>query len=59
MGGRRDGWIGGFAKVDNVFLRLGGFAKVDNRFGFEKWIQGGSIGFEFARVGKREDKGGV
>jgi hypothetical protein len=30
MGG---GWVGGFAKVDNVFLRLGGFAKVDNRFG--------------------------
>jgi hypothetical protein len=41
MGGRRDGW---FAKVDNVFLRLGGFAKVDNRFGYEKWLQGGSIG---------------
>jgi hypothetical protein len=51
MGGRcvRYGWIGGqrngwFAKVDNVFLRLGGFAKVDNRFGYEKWLQGGSIG---------------
>jgi hypothetical protein len=29
--------LGGFAKVDNVFLRLGGFAKVDNRFGYEKW----------------------
>jgi len=29
--------MGGFAKVDNVFLRLGGFAKVDNRFGYEKW----------------------
>jgi len=37
-GGRRDGrtvcevwvdrWAGGFANVDNVFLRLGGFAKV-------------------------------
>jgi len=25
---RRDGW----------------FAKVDNRFGYEKWLQGGSIG---------------
>jgi len=36
--------MGGFAKVDNVFLRLGGFAKVDNRFGYEKWLQGGSIG---------------
>jgi len=53
MGGRcvRYGWIGGqrngwFAKVDNVFLRLGGFAKVDNRFGYEKWLQGGSIGFK-------------
>ena len=46
---RRDGWAEGwvdgwFAKVDNVFLRLGGFAKVDNRFGYEKWLQGGSIG---------------
>ena len=41
MGGWADGW---FAKVDNVFLRLGGFAKVDNRFGYEKWLQGGSIG---------------
>jgi hypothetical protein len=39
---RRDGW---FAKVDNVFLRLGGFAKVDNRFGYEKWLQGGSKGW--------------
>jgi hypothetical protein len=36
--------VGGFAKVDNVFLLLGGFAKVDNRFGYEKWLQGGSIG---------------
>ena len=55
MNGRRDGrrercevwvdrWAGGFAKVDNVFLRLGGFAKVDNRFVYEKWLQGGSIG---------------
>jgi hypothetical protein len=33
--------MGGFAKVDNVFLRLGGFAKVDNRFVYEKWLQGG------------------
>ena len=41
VGGQRNGW---FAKVDNVFLRLGGFAKVDNRFGYEKWLQGGSIG---------------
>jgi hypothetical protein len=30
---RVDGWMGGFAKVDNVFHRLGGFAKVDNGFG--------------------------
>ena len=29
----RNGWMGGFEKVDNVFLRLGGFAKVDNGFG--------------------------
>ena len=54
MNGRRDGrrercevwvdrWAGGFAKVDNVFLRLGGFAKVDNRFGYEKWLQGRDI----------------
>ena len=27
------GWMGGFAKVDDVFLWLGGFAKVDNVFG--------------------------
>ena len=51
MGGRyvRYGWIGRdgwFAKVDNVFLRLGGFTKVDNRFGYEKWLQGGSIGLD-------------
>jgi hypothetical protein len=31
MGGWVDGWMGGFAKVDN-------------RFGYEKWIQGGCIG---------------
>jgi len=42
MGGQRDGWMGGFAKVDNVFLRLGGLANVDNGFGYEKWLQGGS-----------------
>ncbi len=44
MAGCVYGWDGWFAKVDNVFLRLGGFAKVDNRFGYEKWLQGGSIG---------------
>ena len=38
---------------------MGGFVKVDNSFGYEKWLQGGSIGFEFARVGEREDKGVV
>jgi hypothetical protein len=38
---------------------VGGFAKVDNGFGYEKYLQGGSIGFEFARVGEREDKGGL
>ena len=42
---RRDGWLGGFAKVDNVFLRLGGFAKVDNRFGLILSLQGGCIGW--------------
>jgi hypothetical protein len=31
MNGRRDGWMGGFAKVDN-------------RFENEKWIQGGCKG---------------
>ena len=41
-----DRWAGGFAKVDNVFLRLGGFAKVDNRFVYEKWLQGGSKGYD-------------
>ncbi len=37
---------------------MGGFAKVDNGFGYEKWLQGGGIGFEFAQVGERQDKGG-
>jgi hypothetical protein len=36
-----------------------GLQKVDNRFGYGKWLQGGSIGFEFAQVGEREDKGGA
>ena len=31
MGGRRNGWMGGFANVDN-------------RFGYEKWLQGGCKG---------------
>jgi hypothetical protein len=37
MGGFKewaDGWVCGMV----------GFAKVDNRFGYEKWLQGGSIG---------------
>jgi hypothetical protein len=38
---------------------MGGFVKGDNSFGYEKWLRGGSIDFEFARVGEREDKGGV
>ena len=42
--GLRNGRMGGFAKVDNVFLRLGGFAKVDNRFGLILSLQGGCIG---------------
>ena len=42
---RRNGWVGGFAKVDNVFLLLGGFAKVDNRFGLILSLQGGSKGW--------------
>jgi hypothetical protein len=33
MGGCRNGWMGGFAKVDN-------------RFGYEKWLQVGSIGLD-------------
>jgi hypothetical protein len=36
---------------------LGGFAKVDNRFGYGEIVTRGA--FEFARVGEREDKGGV
>jgi hypothetical protein len=43
--GQTEGLKGGFAKVDNVFLRLGGFAKVDKRFGYEKWLQGGCKGW--------------
>ena len=34
---RRDGWVG-------WLRRDGWFAKVDNRFGYEKWLPGGSIG---------------
>ena len=30
--------------------RMGGFAKVDNRFGYEKWLQGGSIGLGFINI---------
>ena len=37
---------------------MGKFAKVDNRFGYEKWLPGGSTGFEFARVGERKTIGG-
>jgi hypothetical protein len=50
VGGWAEGWVDGW---------MGEFAEVDNRFGYEKWLQGGSIGFEFALVGEREDKGGV
>ena len=45
VGAIMNGWVGGFAKVDNVFLRLGGFAKVDNRFGLILSLQGGCIGW--------------
>jgi hypothetical protein len=37
---------------------MGGFANVDDRFGYEKWLPGGSTGFEFARVGERKTRGG-
>jgi hypothetical protein len=49
MGGFKE-WVDGW---------MGGFVKVDNRFGYEKCLQGGSIGFEFARVGERKDKRGI
>ena len=35
---------GGKNKVFIKPLALGWFVKVDNRFGYEKWLQGGSIG---------------
>ena len=35
------GWVGCEEWVDRWD---GWFAKVDNRFGYEKWLQGGSIG---------------
>ena len=38
---------------------MGGFAKVDDGLGLILSVQGGSIGFEFARVGEREDNGGI
>jgi len=31
-------------RVKGWLHRDGWFAKVDNRFGYEKWLQGGSIG---------------
>ncbi len=42
MGGGMGGRAGG--RADGMGLGMGGFAKVDNRFGYEKWLQGGSIG---------------
>jgi hypothetical protein len=52
----RKGWVadswrihGGFM-ADSWRIHVGfmadGFAKVDNDFGYEKWLQGGSIGFD-------------
>ena len=40
--GLRNGWVDGMGGW--VGGGMGGFAKVDNRFGYEKWLQGGSIG---------------
>ena len=52
MGGFKewvDGWAEGktkgFIKTKSLGWMagwVGGFAKVDNRFGYEKWLQGGS-----------------
>jgi hypothetical protein len=39
-GGFRNGWMGGWVGLRNWWV--GGFAKVDNRFGYQKWLQGGS-----------------
>ena len=38
---------------------MGGFANVDDGLWLILSVQGGSIGFEFARVGEREDNGGI
>ena len=45
--GQTEGLKVGCVGKNKVFVKplaLGWFAKVDNRFGYEKWLQGGSIG---------------
>jgi hypothetical protein len=44
--GQTEGLKVGCIGKNKVFIKplaLGWFAKVDNRFGYEKWLQGGSI----------------
>ena len=47
---RRDGWAEGWVGGGMGGRRDGWFAKVDNRFGYEKWLQGGSIGLGFINI---------
>jgi hypothetical protein len=45
MGGRiHGGFMADSWRIHGGFM-ANGFAKVDNGFGYEKWLQGGSIGF--------------
>jgi hypothetical protein len=44
--------MGGWASLRNGWISGSGVGEREGR-------QGGSIGFEFAREGEREDKGGV
>ena len=44
MRGRRNGW-------------LGGFAKVDNRFGYDKWLPGGTLHCRLLREKKLKGLG--
>jgi hypothetical protein len=49
------GWVG-LGMGEWVDGWMGGFVKVDNRFGYEKWLQGGSIGLALLRSKKKREK---
>jgi hypothetical protein len=43
--GIHGGFMGDSWRIHGGFM-ANGFAKVDNGFGYEKWLQGGVIGFD-------------